>query len=116
MLHKVFIFVFVYLFAITANCQVNTANITDSTIKTAVGNINLPAPYATPSVQNNSKVIGWPEGKAPIPPAGFKVTLFAEGLDNPRWMYVAPNGDIFVSEANTISDGFAKTTREIGAR
>ena len=115
MLNKLSILVFGCLVVITANCQLNknTGNTADTTIKTAVGTIDLPAPYATPSVENNSKVIGWPEGKTPISPAGFKVTVFAEGLDNPRWMYVAPNGDIFVSEANTISDGFAKTNGEI---
>lgn len=71
--------------------------------------ISLPAPYATPSARNNSKVIGWPEGKTPVAPDGFKVTKFVDGLDNPRWIYVAPNGDIFIAMANTISDGFTKT-------
>ena len=120
MLNKLSILVSFCLVSVTANCQVNntTGNTADETIKikTAVGTIDLPAPYATPSVRNNSKVIGWPEGKTPVSPAGFKVTLFAEGLDNPRWMYVAPNGDIFVSEANTISDGFAKTNGETRKR
>ena len=115
MLKKLSIPVFCCLAIITANCQVSN-NTADETIKTAVGTIELPAPYATPSVRNNSKVIGWPEDKTPIAPAGFKVTSFADGLDNPRWMYVAPNGDIFVSEANTISDGFAKTNSEPRAK
>jgi len=81
-----------------------------TTIKEANGEVvTLPEPFATPSVNNNSKVIGWPQGKTPIAPQGFIVTKFAEGLDNPRWIYVAPNGDIFVAMANTISDGFTKT-------
>ncbi|MEO7309685.1 MAG: sorbosone dehydrogenase family protein [Chitinophagaceae bacterium] len=71
--------------------------------------VSLPAPFATPSVSNNSKVIGWPAGKTPVAPEGFAVTKFAEGLDNPRWVYVGPNGDVFVAMANTISDGFTKT-------
>lgn len=79
------------------------------TVRTAVENIALPEPFATPSVSNRSRGIGWPPDKTPIAPAGFLVTKFAEGLDHPRWMYVAPNGDIFVAEANTISDGFSKT-------
>lgn len=77
-------------------------------VMTAVDTLSLPYPYATPSVRNNSKVIGWPDDKTPMAPAGFKVTKFAGGLDNPRWMYVAPNGDVFVAEANTVSDGFTK--------
>lgn len=64
-------------------------------------NVQLPAPFATKSVQYFSKVIGWPAGKTPAAPAGFQVGKFADSLDNPRWVYVAANGDIFVSEAST---------------
>lgn len=64
-------------------------------------NPNLPKPYATPSSTNFSKVIGWPEGKTPTAPEGFTVSKFADGFHNPRWIYVAPNGDIFISEAGT---------------
>ncbi|MEP7253514.1 MAG: sorbosone dehydrogenase family protein [Ginsengibacter sp.] len=101
-----------FMMASCKSSRINNANTNsvDTIVKTAVNNVDLPQPYATPSVRNNSKVIGWPEGKTPVAPAGFNVTTFADGLDNPRWMYVAPNGDIFVAEANTVSDGFAKTT------
>jgi len=61
--------------------------------------LQLPAPFATPSVRNNSKVIGWPKGKMPIAAPGFEVSLFAENLDNPRQAYALPNGDILVVEA-----------------
>src|SRR5688572_20091526 len=67
---------------------------------TARSGDSLPPPYATPSVRNMSKVLGWPEGKMPVAPAGFTVTRFADKLDNPRWIYVADNGDIFVAESN----------------
>lgn len=63
--------------------------------------VQLPAPFATPSVNNFSKVIGWPGGKTPTAPAGFQVVKFADSMNNPRWIYVAGNGDIFVSEAST---------------
>lgn len=59
----------------------------------------LPPPFATASVRNNSRVIGWPEGKTPIAPAGFNVTRFTDGLNNGRWIYIGPNGDIFVAES-----------------
>lgn len=69
----------------------------------SAGNIiqvdSLPAPYASPSVKNFSKVLGWPEGKTPVAPAGFVVTRFADSLMNPRWIYVLPNGDVLVAEA-----------------
>jgi len=70
-------------------------------VKTAVGDITLPAPYSTESKTNNSKVIGWTEGKTPKAPEGFTVTKFADGFENPRWTYIAPNNDIFVVESGT---------------
>ena len=63
--------------------------------------VSLPKPFATESAKKFAKVVGWPAGKTPVAPAGFTVAKFAEGLNNPRWMYQAPNGDIFVSEANS---------------
>lgn len=59
----------------------------------------LPPPFATPSVRNVSKVIGWPRGRTPTAPPGFEVSLFAENLDNPRLAYVLPNGDALVVES-----------------
>jgi glucose/arabinose dehydrogenase len=44
----------------------------------------------------------------PVAPAGFTVSKFADGLDHPRWIYVAENGDIFVAESNTILKGIVK--------
>jgi len=70
-------------------------------VKTAIGDLQLPAPYASKSKTNNSKVIGWPEGKMPTAPEGFTVTKFADGFQNPRWTYIAPNADIFVVESGT---------------
>lgn len=70
-------------------------------VKTAIGDITLPPPYATESKTNHSKVIGWPNGITPKAPAGFAVTKFADGFENPRWTYIAPNQDIFVVESGT---------------
>jgi glucose/arabinose dehydrogenase len=50
---------------------------------------------------NFSTVIGWKAGETPQAPAGFAVTLYAGGLDNPRWLHVLPNGDVLVAEART---------------
>lgn len=46
----------------------------------------LPAPYATPSAANSPASVRRPDGVMPRVPAGFAVTLFAGGLDNPRRM------------------------------
>lgn len=62
----------------------------------------LPPPYATKSSSNFSKVIGWKDGATPIAPAGFRVTKYAEGFENPRWLYITPNGDLLVAQSNSI--------------
>ncbi len=59
----------------------------------------LPPPNATRAVANPPTVILWPKGKTPIAPAGFEVSLFADELDNPRMIYVLPNGDVLVMES-----------------
>ena len=69
---------------------------------------NLPAPNSTESVTRFSKVVGWPDNKIPTAPAGFTVTRFADKLDNPRWIYQTPNGDILVAEAQTKLSGLKK--------
>src|SRR6266853_252324 len=61
---------------------------------------DLPRPGATPSSANVSHVVPRPAAALPQVPAGFKVELFAEGLNGPRQMRVAPNGDIFVAETS----------------
>ncbi|KKK42128.1 hypothetical protein LCGC14_2286900, partial [marine sediment metagenome] len=72
-----------------------------TTVETAIGPMELVAPFASESVTKNSEVIEWPEDKMPIAPEGFTVSRFADGFEHPRWTYVAPNKDIFVAEANT---------------
>ncbi len=48
-----------------------------------------------------AKPVGWAAGAAPIAPAGFSVTRFAEGLDHPRTLLRLPNGDILVAETGS---------------
>src|SRR5687767_2812814 len=87
-----------------------------ATVKTFTQDISLPAPYATESATKFSKVIGWKDGELPTAPEGFKVTRFAHQLDNPRWIYQAPNGDVFVAESNTETDGFKKVKAVISGK
>ncbi|MCA1852063.1 MAG: hypothetical protein LC647_06635, partial [Beggiatoa sp.] len=61
----------------------------------------LPPPFHTESAVRFPKIIRWPEGKSPAAPAGFRVSLYTDGLDHPRWLYVLPNGDVLVAESNT---------------
>jgi glucose/arabinose dehydrogenase len=60
---------------------------------------DLPAPYATRSVDNGPTLVKRPADAWPKVPAGFKVEEFAAGLSDPRLIRTAPNGDIFVAES-----------------
>lgn len=68
----------------------------------------LPPPHATKSHMNYSNVKGWNEGETPSAPAGFRVTLYASGFENPRWLYQLPNGDILVAESNSNHSFFTR--------
>ena len=59
---------------------------------------DLPSPFASKPASNTSSVVARPANAAPQVPAGFVAEQFADGLQNPRMIRVAPNGDIFVSE------------------
>jgi glucose/arabinose dehydrogenase len=61
---------------------------------------DLPQPYATQSADNGPDLVARPENAWPVAPAGFKVELYAAGLDNPRTLRTAPNGDIFLTESD----------------
>ena len=76
----------------------------------------LPAPFSTSSVKNFSEVVGWKEGQTPVAPAGFRVSKFADGLEHPRWIYAAENGDVFVAESNTILKGVLKAGSKISRK
>ncbi len=73
---------------------------------------DLPAPYETDSARNGPKLVARPNDAWPKAPEGFAVQLFATGLDNPRLIRTAPNGDIFLAES---SSGKIKVFRGITA-
>jgi glucose/arabinose dehydrogenase len=60
---------------------------------------DLPAPYATPSAENGPQLVARPPNVWPQTLPGFQVQLYASGLDNPRLIRTAPNGDVFVAES-----------------
>jgi glucose/arabinose dehydrogenase len=65
---------------------------------------DLPTPEMTDadpeaSIAKLADVVQPPPGAAPRVPDGFVVSVFARGLDLPRRLRVAPNGDIFLSES-----------------
>lgn len=60
----------------------------------------LPAPYATPGVDNHSTIISRPANALPQVPKGFVIEPYVTGLSHPRFMASAPNGDVFLTESD----------------
>ena len=62
---------------------------------------DLPAPYATKSAGNAPRMVSRPADAWPKAPAGFSVQRYVTGLENPRLIRTAPNGDFFLAESGT---------------
>jgi glucose/arabinose dehydrogenase len=60
---------------------------------------DLPAPFATASADNGPSLVPKPADAWPKAPAGFKVEQYATGMDEPRLIRAAPNGDLFVADS-----------------
>lgn len=60
---------------------------------------DLPPPLASALKASSAEVVARPDGILPKTLAGFSVEPFATGLNGPRVIRVAPNGDIFVTES-----------------
>lgn len=60
---------------------------------------DLPSPYTTPSVDRGAKMVPPPPNAMPLVPEGFQVERYAVGLNNPREIITAPNGDLFIAQS-----------------
>lgn len=60
---------------------------------------DLQQPNVAESASNGGGVTDRPEGAKPALPPGFTAGLVASGLDSPRVVRVAPNGDLFVADS-----------------
>lgn len=68
-------------------------------VRRKITRADLPPSWATPSASNGPTIVAQPRGAALRVPSGFAVAKFASGLDNPRLVRVAPNGDVFIVES-----------------
>jgi glucose/arabinose dehydrogenase len=50
-------------------------------------------------VDNDPIVVAPPPDFQPRVPAGFKVSVFAADIQQPRWLAMSPNGDVFVADS-----------------
>jgi glucose/arabinose dehydrogenase len=62
----------------------------------------LPPPGATRSSANPPQVVPRPANARLKLPPGFEISTWAEGgLENPRWLALAPNGDVFLADSQS---------------
>src|SRR5207248_6198037 len=61
---------------------------------------DLPQPGATKSAANFAEPADRPAGAMPKTLPGFTVNLYVDGLDEPRELRAAPNGDVFLAESD----------------
>ncbi len=60
----------------------------------------LPPPHVTHSATNPPRVASRPADAKLRTPPGFQVTTWAEGgFEEPRWLALAPNGDLFLADS-----------------
>ncbi len=59
---------------------------------------DLPEPYATESARKSPNVVDVPANPVLYVPEGFRVNIYAAGLDQPRWLALTPEGDVLVTE------------------
>lgn len=59
---------------------------------------DLPPPMVS-EIMNFGSVVAIPDGAKPLVPEGFSADLVASGLNEPRVIRAAPNGDLFVAES-----------------
>jgi glucose/arabinose dehydrogenase len=84
--------------AALAGC-VDISRVPESATVGASPQLPQPSRGLIPTV-NIAPAKGWPEDRQPVAAHGLQVTAFARGLQHPRWVYVLPNGDVLVAEAN----------------
>lgn len=63
---------------------------------------SLAEPHASESMIHHPRVVGWSDGRMPQAPEGFVVSAAVDDVENPRWLYVLPDGDVLVAQSRTM--------------
>lgn len=80
---------------------------------------DLPQPYSSDSASKPPQILPIPSPRIFNLPKGFTVNVYAEGLNNPRWLALTPEGHVLVTETrdnritllqDTDNDGVADRT------
>lgn len=75
---------------------------------------SLPKPYASNSASQPPQVIPIPNNPTLKVPQGFQVNVFAQGLDQPRWLALTPTGEVLVTETRQNRIRLLKDTNQDG--
>jgi glucose/arabinose dehydrogenase len=70
----------------------------------------LPPPYATPSVYSIPVIIPKPSNTELRVPPGFRIEPFADGFQMPRFMALAPHGEVLLSDSVRASAGTERSS------
>ncbi|WP_017293185.1 PQQ-dependent sugar dehydrogenase [Geminocystis herdmanii] len=80
---------------------------------------DLPSPFSSDSASKPPQILPIPSPRIFNLPEGFTVNVYAEGLNNPRWLALTPEGHVLVTETrdnritlleDTNNDGVADRT------
>lgn len=77
--------------------ELRTAPLTPEPIRITVA--DLPEPFHTTSARQPPQVVDMPDDPVVQVPSGFRVNIYAEGLDRPRTLALTPSGDVLVAES-----------------
>jgi glucose/arabinose dehydrogenase len=103
-----FVSLIALLLAVSAACAQSSLRSSSSSAGTEANGLAhydikasaLPAPKIENEVNNGPRVVPRPEGAKLNMPPGFEISTFAEGeFNRPRWMALAPNGDVFLADS-----------------
>ena len=76
---------------------------------------DLPTPGSTPSAQRGPRVVPPPDNPVLRVPTGFQVNVWAEDLDRPRSLTLAPDGSVLVAETRSNRIRSLRDTNDDGA-
>lgn len=74
----------------------------------------LPPPFSSESASRSPQILPIPENATLKVPMGFKVSIFAENLDAPRWLCLTPTGEVLVTETRQNRIRLLKDTNQDG--
>ncbi|MCS6814418.1 MAG: PQQ-dependent sugar dehydrogenase, partial [Cyanobacteria bacterium] len=82
--------------ALMAQATIATQPLTPRPIRITLQ--DLPQPFASESASKPPQVVPIPAKPVLNVPSGFRVNVFADKLDAPRWLALTPTGDVLVTE------------------